>query len=76
MCGERGHAEHSEVRGPRDLVGDHPKAGGVTLGKVDLDATVRGSEYHVVSHLQTDGVVNAFWKSTIQAIMSSSAGHV
>jgi hypothetical protein len=47
-------------------------AGGVTLGKVDLDASVRGSEYHVVSHLQTDGVVNAFWKSTIQATSSGS----
>jgi hypothetical protein len=47
-------------------------AGGVTLGKVDLDASVRGSEYHMVSHLQTDGVVNAFWKSTIQATSSGS----
>lgn len=47
-------------------------AGGVTLGKVDLDASVRGNEYHMVSHLQTDGVANAFWKSTIQATSSGS----
>ena len=45
-------------------------AGGVPLGRVDLDASVRGSEYHMVSHLQTDGVLNALWKSTIQATSS------
>ncbi len=49
-------------------------AAGVSLGKVDLDASVRGSEYHLVSHLQTDGVVNALWKSTIQATSSGSIG--
>ena len=42
-------------------------AGGVTLGKVDMNLTVRGSDYHVVSNLQTGGVVNAFWQSEIQA---------
>lgn len=42
-------------------------AGGVTLGKVDLNATIRGDQYHVVSNLQTGGVVNAFWQSEIQA---------
>jgi hypothetical protein len=45
-------------------------AGGVTMGKVDMDATVRGDEYRVVSHLQTDGIANALWKSTIQATSS------
>ena len=45
-------------------------AGGVTMGKVDMDATVRGQDYRVVSHLQTDGVANAFWKATIQATTS------
>jgi hypothetical protein len=45
-------------------------AGGVTMGKVDMDAVVRGDEYRVVSHLQTDGVANAFWKATIQATSS------
>ncbi len=49
-------------------------AAGVALGKVDLDASVRGSEYHLVSHLQTGGMVNAFWKSTIQATSSGSIG--
>jgi hypothetical protein len=44
--------------------------GGVAMGKVDMDATVRGDDYRVVSHLQTDGVLNAFWKSTIQATSS------
>jgi len=42
-------------------------AGGITLGKVDMDATIRGGEYHVVSNLQTSGVVNAFWQAQIQA---------
>ena len=42
-------------------------AGGVTLGKVDLNATIRGHQYHAVSNLQTGGVVNAFWQSQIQA---------
>lgn len=45
-------------------------AGGATMGKVDMDATVRGQEYRVVSHLQTEGIVNAFWKATIQATSS------
>jgi Protein of unknown function (DUF3108) len=42
-------------------------AGGVTLGKVDLNATIRGDQYHSVSNLETGGVVNAFWQSEIQA---------
>ncbi len=42
-------------------------AGGVTLGKMDLDTTIRGNQYHSVSNLQTGGVVNAFWQSEIQA---------
>ncbi len=42
-------------------------AGGVTLGKVDMDATIRGSDYHVVSNLETSGIVNAFWQAQIQA---------
>ena len=47
-------------------------AGGVTLGKVDLDATIRGDQYHAVSNLQTGGVVNAFWQSEIQATSNGS----
>jgi len=46
-------------------------AGGITLGKVDMDAKFIGEKYHVVSNLETSGVVNAFWASQIQA---TSAG--
>lgn len=42
-------------------------AGGVGLGKVDMDATFRGDDYHVTSNLVTSGIVNAFWQSQIQA---------
>src|SRR6185312_4028672 len=49
-------------------------ASGVSLGKVDMDASVRGDEYRVVSHLQTEGVVNSFWKSSIQATSSGNIG--
>ena len=42
-------------------------AGGITLGKVDMDAKFIGDRYHVVSNLVTSGVVNAFWQSEIQA---------
>ena len=42
-------------------------AGGVTLGKVDLNTKIIGDQYHTVSNLQTSGVVNAFWQSEIQA---------
>ena len=45
-------------------------AGGITLGKMDIDATVRGNDYHAVSNLQTSGVVNAFWQAEIQATSS------
>lgn len=49
-------------------------AGGITLGKTDMDATIRGSDYHVVSTLQTSGVVNAFWQAEIQATSSGKLG--
>jgi hypothetical protein len=42
-------------------------AGGITLGKVDMDATLHKDDYHVVSNLETSGVVNAFWQAQIQA---------
>jgi len=45
-------------------------AGGITLGKMDIDATVRGTDYHAVSNLETSGVVNAFWQAEIQATSS------
>jgi hypothetical protein len=45
-------------------------AGGITIGKVDMDAKFSGGKYHVVSNLETSGVVNAFWQSQIQATSS------
>ncbi len=45
-------------------------AGGITLGNVDMDATIRSGAYHVVSNLTTSGVANAFWKAQIQATSS------
>lgn len=49
-------------------------AGGITLGKMDIDATVRGNDYHAVSNLETSGVVNAFWQAEIQATSSGKLG--
>jgi len=45
-------------------------AGGLNLGKVDMDARFVGDKYQVVSNLETEGVVNVFWKSQIQATSS------
>ena len=41
--------------------------GGLGLGKVDLDATIRGNQYSAVSNLETSGIANAFWQARIQA---------
>ena len=49
-------------------------AGGMTLGKVDMDATIRGDQYHVVSNLETSGMVNAFWQAQIQATSNGKIG--
>jgi hypothetical protein len=49
-------------------------AGGIGFGKMDLDTTLRGSDYHSVSNFQTSGVVNAFWQSEIQATSSGRIG--
>ena len=49
-------------------------AGGVTLGRVDMNTTIRGDQYHTVSNLQTGGVVNAFWQSEIQATSNGTVG--
>jgi hypothetical protein len=49
-------------------------AGGITMGHMDLDATLRGQDYHAVSTMQTSGVVNAFWQSEIQATASGKLG--
>jgi len=45
-------------------------AGGITMGHMSLDASLRGSDYHAVSTLETSGVINAFWQSQIQATSS------
>jgi hypothetical protein len=45
-------------------------AGGLGLGKVDMDAKFTGDKYHIVSNLETSGVVNVFWQSQIQATSS------
>jgi hypothetical protein len=49
-------------------------AGGITMGHMDMDASLRGADYHTVSTLQTSGVVNAFWQSEIQATSSGKVG--
>jgi hypothetical protein len=49
-------------------------AGGITMGRMDLDTTLRGGDYHSVSTLQTSGVINAFWQSEIQATSSGKLG--
>src|SRR5215472_3387201 len=49
-------------------------AAGITIGKVDMDATIRDGKYRVVSNLTTSGVVNAFWQSEIQATSSGTIG--
>src|SRR3982750_943991 len=45
-------------------------ARGITMGHMSLDASLRGSDYHAVSTLETSGVINAFWQSQIQATSS------
>jgi hypothetical protein len=40
---------------------------GITLGQVDMSARIEGGDYKATSNLQTGGVVNAFWQSTINA---------
>ncbi len=49
-------------------------AGGISFGKMDLDATLKGANYRAVSNFQTSGVVNAFWQAEIQATSSGKIG--
>ncbi len=49
-------------------------AGGISFGKMDLDTTLHGGDYHSVSNFETSGVVNAFWQSEIQATSSGTIG--
>lgn len=44
--------------------------GGISLGKVDLNARVQGDGYKAVSKLETSGVVNTVWRSKIEASSS------
>jgi hypothetical protein len=45
-------------------------AGGITLGNITMDATMRPGDYHLVANLQTGGMVNALWQAEIQATAS------
>ena len=49
-------------------------AGGIGFGKMDIDTTLRGADYHSESNFQTSGVVNAFWQAQIQATSSGKIG--
>ena len=49
-------------------------AGGISFGKMDLDASFRGADYHAVSNFQTSGAVSNFWQSEIQATSSGKIG--
>ena len=49
-------------------------AGGISFGKMDLDATFRGADYRAVSNFQTSGAVSSFWQSEIQATSSGRIG--
>ncbi len=67
-------AEDQEQPGSKLQMAMTIYAAGITIGKVDMDATIRGDQYHVVSNLETSGVVNAFWQSQIQATSSGKIG--
>jgi hypothetical protein len=71
-----GGAGSDETTQPGDQIqlGMTMYAGGISFGKMDMDTTLRGSDYHSVSNFQTSGVVNAFWQSEIQATSSGKIG--
>jgi len=64
-----GGAGAEQAGGPKSslALGMTLYAGGIPLGKVDMNAKFEGDKYSVVSNLETSGVVNAFWQSQIQA---------
>ena len=41
--------------------------GGIPLGKVAMSARFQGTDYKAISTLETQGIVNAFWQSKIEA---------
>jgi hypothetical protein len=67
-------AEQSATPGSQVQVSLSLYAGGIGFGKMDLDTTLRGSEYRSVANFQTSGVVNTFWQSEIQAQSSGKIG--
>jgi hypothetical protein len=73
-AGGAGSDEASQPAGDQIQVAMTLYAGGIGFGKMDLDTTLRDGNYHSVSNFQTDGVVNAFWKSEIQATSSGKVG--
>jgi hypothetical protein len=42
-------------------------AGGIPLGRVDLNARVRGDSYTAASTLETVGIANALWEARLEA---------
>ncbi|HVP84341.1 MAG TPA: DUF3108 domain-containing protein [Rhizomicrobium sp.] len=66
-AGGEGADDESAAPSSRIAMAMNLYAGGIGLGKVDLDATIRGNQYHAVSNLETSGIVNAFWQARIQA---------
>ena len=49
-------------------------AGGIGFGKMDIDTTLRGSDYRSVANFQTSGTVSKFWQAEIQATSSGKVG--
>ena len=49
-------------------------AGGISFGKMDLDTTLRGTDYRSVANFQTSGAVSTFWQAEIQATSSGKIG--
>ena len=47
---------------------------GFTVGKMDLDASLRGPDYRAVSHFKTYGLASILWPSEITATSSGQAG--
>jgi hypothetical protein len=46
--------------------------GGISLGKIELNARVQGDNYRAASSLETTGVANAVWRAKIEASSSGS----
>lgn len=44
--------------------------GGIPLGRIDVSTRIRNGTYNVSSSLETEGIVNSFWQSRIEATSS------